>query len=63
VFEAMTVPATEFGPVAFDGLVLTSAERLAVFIIASIFVSLVGVRVAAYISGNDVEVPIEEGSS
>ncbi|WP_302080084.1 DUF373 family protein [Salinibaculum rarum] len=63
VFEAMRVPATEFGPIAFDGLVLTSAERLAVFIIASIFVSLVGVRVAAYISGNDVEVPIEEGSS
>ncbi|WP_340099843.1 DUF373 family protein [Salinibaculum salinum] len=63
VFDAMTIPATEFGPIAFDGLVLTSAERLAVFILASIFVSLVGVRVAAYISGNDVDVPIEEGRS
>jgi putative membrane protein len=59
----MTVPATELGPVAFDGIVLTSAEHLAVFILASILVSLVGVRVAAYVSGNDVDVTFEERGS
>jgi putative membrane protein len=63
VFDAVRVPATEFGPIAFDGITLTSAEHLAVFILSSILVSLVGVRVAAYVSGNDVDVTLEERGS
>ena len=63
VFDSVTVPATELGPVALDGIALTSAEHLAVFILSSILVSLVGVRVAAYVSGSDVDVAFEERGS
>ena len=63
VFDSMTIPPTEVGPVAFDGITLTSAEHLAVFILASILVSLVGVRVAAYVSGSDVDMALEERGS
>ena len=63
VFGPMTLPATEFGPVAFDGITLTSTEHLAVFILGSILVSLIGVRVAAYVSGTDVDVMFEQGRS
>jgi putative membrane protein len=63
VFALTTIPATEFGPLSFDGMTLTSGTHLAVFILVSILISLVGVRVAAYVSGNDVELGIEERSS
>ena len=63
VFDLWTIPATEIGPVSFDGITLTSGTHLALFILASILISLVGVRVAAYVSGNDVELGIDERSS
>jgi putative membrane protein len=43
--------------------VLASGTHLALFILASILISLVGVRVAAYVSGSDVEVGVEERRS
>ncbi len=63
VFALQRIPATEFGPVSLDGVTLTSGTHLALFILSSILISLVGVRVAAYLSGNDVELGIEERSS
>ncbi|MEF8782678.1 MAG: DUF373 family protein [Haloarculaceae archaeon] len=60
VFEEVSVPPTEIGPVAFDGVTLSSGTHLALFILASILISLVGVRVAAYVSGTDVDVGIDE---
>jgi putative membrane protein len=62
VFDRWTIPATELGPLSVDGLTLTSGTHLAVLILASILISLVGVRVAAYVSGNEVELGIEERS-
>jgi putative membrane protein len=63
VFDPPTIPATELGPITFDGLTLTTGTHLALFILASILISLVGVRVAAYVSGTDVEVGINERGS
>ncbi len=63
VFGTVTIPATEMGPANFDAIPLTSAEHLAVLILASILISLVGVRVAAYVSGTGVDVSFEERSS
>ena len=63
VFEQVSVPATDVGPVAFDGVTLSSGSHLALFILASILISLVGVRVAAYVSSSDVEVGIEKRGS
>jgi putative membrane protein len=62
-FEEVSIPATEVGPVALDGVTLASGSHLALFILASILISLVGVRVAAYVSGSDAEVGIEERRS
>jgi len=62
-FEEVSTPATEVGPVALDGVTLASGSHLALFILASILISLVGVRVAAYVSGSDAEVGIEERRS
>ncbi len=63
VFETVSIPSTELGPVAIDGLRLASGSHLALFILASILISLLGVRVAAYVSGSDVEVGIEQRRS
>jgi putative membrane protein len=63
VFQTLTIQATEAGPVSFDAIDLTPAEHLAVLVLASILISLVGVRVAAYVSGNDLDVGLEERRS
>ena len=63
LFVPPNVPATEVGPIAFDGIALTSGTHLALFILASILISLVGVRVAAYVSSTDVEVGGEKRGS
>jgi putative membrane protein len=63
VFEEVAVPATELGPVEFDGVTLSTGSHLALFILASILISLVGVRVAAYVSSTDVDVGVDERGS
>jgi putative membrane protein len=55
VFSAMRVGRTDFGPVTIDGFALDPGQRLALFILASVLISLVGVRVAAYVSNYGVE--------
>jgi len=60
VFALVTVPRVDLGPVEIEGLTLTSGSHLALFILASILISLVGVRVAAYVSGSDVEFRVDE---
>jgi putative membrane protein len=59
LFDLVTVPPMDFGPVQIDGLTITSGTHLALFILASILISLIGVRVAAYVSDTDVDVRIE----
>ncbi|PSP84355.1 hypothetical protein BRC83_05650 [Halobacteriales archaeon QS_1_68_17] len=55
VLGPFSVPPTEFGPIMVEGFTLSSGRRLAVFIFAGLLVSLLGVRVAAYLSNTTVE--------
>ncbi len=63
VFETVSIPPTELGPVAIDGLTLASGSHLALFILASTLISLLGVRLAAYVSGSEVGVGVEQRRS
>lgn len=58
-FDLVTIPPMEFGPVGIDGLTISSGTHLALYILASILISLVGVRVAAYVSDSEVDVRVE----
>ncbi len=60
VFQPVTIPPMDVGPVAIEGFRLTPGSHLALFILASILISLVGVRVAAYVSSTDVGVSVGE---
>ncbi len=51
VIAPLTVPPLTLGPVSVAGLTLSIWSRLAVFVVAGIAVSLVGVRFATYVSG------------
>ena len=50
----LTVPPLRFGPVSIDGFSLTAGERLAVLLVVAVLVALVGVRIAAYLSGTQI---------
>jgi putative membrane protein len=50
VSDPFVVPAMHYGPIEVEQFSLTPGTLLAVFILGSILVSLVGVRVAAYVS-------------
>jgi putative membrane protein len=63
VFDAVTVPATDLGPLSVEGFSLSPGAHLGLFILASILISLVGVRVAAYLSATEVEVGFDERGS
>jgi putative membrane protein len=63
VFDRVRVPSTELGPLSVDGFPLSPGAHLGLFILASILISLVGVRVAAYVSGTDVDVDLDERGS
>jgi len=60
VFGPVSVPDVEVGSFAFEGLTLAPGTHLALYILASILISLVGVRVAAYVSNAEVDVPVGE---
>ena len=62
-FDLVTVPPIDVGPIAIDALTIPSGTHLALYILASILISLVGVRVAAYVSGSDVDVRVGERGS
>ncbi len=50
VIDPFVVPAYEFGVVSNESFVLTAGERLALFVVTAIVVSLVGARVASHFS-------------
>jgi putative membrane protein len=47
----VVVPSLEAGVVSVSSFALSATQRLAVFVVAGVVVSLVGVRIAAHISG------------
>ncbi len=51
VIDPTAIPPIDVGPVAVEGVVLSPIQRLAVFVVAGIVVSLVGVRTATYLGG------------
>jgi len=63
VFGVFTVPSLQAGPIDVESIALTPGSHLAVYVLASILISLVGVRVAAYVTETDVEVPMGERGS
>ncbi|WP_436902021.1 DUF373 family protein [Halovenus halobia] len=62
VFEPAIIPEIEIGSNGIDAVTLAPGTHLAVFILASIVVSLIGVRVAAYLSSADYENQIGKGA-
>jgi putative membrane protein len=58
----LEIPRTVFGPIEIEEFAIAPGTHLAVFILASIVVSLVGVRVAAYVSSADYNVNYDEPS-
>jgi putative membrane protein len=55
VLESIQVPPVELGAVTVEGFWLQAGERLAVFVLAGILVSIVGVQVAARLSGTSLQ--------
>ncbi|ELY37436.1 DUF373 family protein [Natronorubrum tibetense] len=64
VEEPFSVPAYEFGVVSNESFTITAGERLALFVVVAIVISLVGARVASYFSGtrNGDEAELADGS-
>ncbi|WP_135302337.1 DUF373 family protein [Haloarcula amylovorans] len=60
VFGPFRVPPMDFGVVEINGFAMEAGTRLALFILAGILISLVGVRVAAYVSKTDIEQELAE---
>ena len=57
----LTVPRVVYGPVEVDSFVVSGGTHLAVFVLASIVISLIGVQVAAYVSSAKYDVGPDEG--
>jgi putative membrane protein len=57
VIEALLTPALQVGALKVQSFPLDPGQRLAVFVVSGFLVSLVGVRVATFISGTDIEEP------
>ncbi|MFW6376494.1 MAG: DUF373 family protein [archaeon] len=55
VIESILVPPLELGALTVEGFALQAGERLAVFVLAGILVSIVGVQVAARLSGTSLQ--------
>nr|WP_244995494.1 DUF373 family protein [Halomicroarcula pellucida] len=60
VFGSFHVPSMNFDIVEINGFPMDAGTRLAIFILAGILISLVGVRVAAYVSQSDIEQELAE---
>jgi putative membrane protein len=60
VFGPFSVPSMDFGIVEVNGFTMDLGTRLATFILAGILVAVIGVRVAAYVSQNDIEAELVE---
>ena len=51
IYEPFNIGQLDLGPLTVDPFALDPGSRLAIYIVASLFVSIVGVRVAAYFTG------------
>ncbi|MFB6224308.1 MAG: DUF373 family protein [Haloarcula sp.] len=60
VLSPFQVSQTVLGVIRIQGFTLEAGRRLAVFILASILISLVGVRVSTYVSHTDIEEELAE---
>jgi Predicted membrane protein len=56
----LTVPRVVYGPVEIDSFAVSGGTHLAVFILASIVISLIGVQVASYMSSAEYDVGPDE---
>ncbi|MXR20872.1 DUF373 family protein [Halobacterium bonnevillei] len=55
LLDSVTVQAASFGALSIRGFTLSPEQRLAVFVVLGVLVSLVGIRVATHFSGVDFE--------
>jgi putative membrane protein len=60
VFDPFVVTQTDLGVVEIQQFTMESGQRLAMFILAGILISLIGVRIAAYVSQNGIERELAE---
>ncbi|WP_339104108.1 DUF373 family protein [Haloterrigena salinisoli] len=63
VIEPFVVPAYEFGVISNEQFVVAAGERLALFVVTGIVVSLVGAHVASYFSTSPDEAELADGGS
>ncbi|WP_436934662.1 DUF373 family protein [Halovenus marina] len=59
VLSYLTIPDMELGPATIESITIAPGTHLAVFVLASIVLSLIGVRVAAYVSSVDYDISAE----
>lgn len=57
VIEPLNIPNIQIGTISIQAFPLTPEERLALFVIAGVLVSLVGVRIASYLSEATISEP------
>ncbi|TYL40276.1 hypothetical protein CV102_01465 [Natronococcus pandeyae] len=55
IIDSVLVPAIEQGVLSIDSFAITAGERLALYVVSAIVVSLVGARVASTFSGSNGE--------
>jgi putative membrane protein len=55
VITALAVPNLHLGAVSVDRFPLSPEERLALFVVLGVLISLVGIRVSTYLSGSELE--------
>ena len=55
LLDSVQVPTTTLGALSVSGFALSPEQRLAVFVVLGVFVSLVGIRAATHFSGVDFE--------
>ena len=62
VIEPLVVPAYELGALSNESFTVMAGERLALFVVTAIVISLIGARVASYFSGSQAEGELADGS-
>ncbi|RQG89274.1 DUF373 family protein [Natrarchaeobius halalkaliphilus] len=61
LIEPVVVPAIEQGVLSIDSFVVTGGERLALYVVTAIVVSIVGARIAMYFSSANVDAEPDDG--
>ncbi|SEW22132.1 DUF373 family protein [Natrinema salifodinae] len=63
VIDPFVVPAAELGVLQNERIIMGASERLALFVVTAIVVSLIGARIAASVSGTRGELDRPDGGS